>query len=311
MKTVISGDRRSPYAHPDENRTFSVAECLRLQGFPADWQLVGSVRDKFLQLGNAAPVPLAYAAAMSAKAALPNHAFLSPSAASRWLTCNAAPYREAGYPDTSSEAAKIGTAAHELLERAMKKPHAKLSGAVSKIAENGHTFTAEMCDHIDRVRAAITAEYPGARWLIEKKVPIGEAFGCADLLWGTADLIGSLGNRLIIADLKYGKHAVSPENNTQLLLYAIGVAYKTGWRHEFIDLVILQPRTGKLLKKASYTLKALKMVKGLYALQIKNVLAANAESTAVPGNHCYFCKASNDCSEKRAAEASKQFAEFL
>jgi hypothetical protein len=53
--------------HPDEQRTLSVAECLRLQGFPDDWQLAGSVRDKFLQLGNAVPVPLAYAAAQSIK----------------------------------------------------------------------------------------------------------------------------------------------------------------------------------------------------------------------------------------------------
>lgn len=46
-------------AHPSELRPLSVEEYLRLQGFPDDWQVEGTTAQKYRQLGNAVPVPLA------------------------------------------------------------------------------------------------------------------------------------------------------------------------------------------------------------------------------------------------------------
>ncbi|WP_405075861.1 DNA cytosine methyltransferase [Ligilactobacillus acidipiscis] len=44
--------------HPRENRPLSVEEYSRIQGFPDDWYIEGSLLEKYKQIGNAVPVPL-------------------------------------------------------------------------------------------------------------------------------------------------------------------------------------------------------------------------------------------------------------
>lgn len=70
LMTKTGGNRRSPLAHPDQDRPLSVEEYRVLQGFPEDFLIVGSVRSQHEQLGNAVPVPLGYAAALTAKETL-------------------------------------------------------------------------------------------------------------------------------------------------------------------------------------------------------------------------------------------------
>lgn len=47
--------------HPTKDRPLSVAEYARIQQFPPDWKLVGTLASKYRQLGNAVPVGLAKA----------------------------------------------------------------------------------------------------------------------------------------------------------------------------------------------------------------------------------------------------------
>ena len=51
------------FIHPEINRPISVLEYARVQGFPDDWHIVGSVSDKYRLIGNAVPVYLSYAVA--------------------------------------------------------------------------------------------------------------------------------------------------------------------------------------------------------------------------------------------------------
>lgn len=44
--------------HPFENRPLSIQEYLRIQGFPIDYQIYGTLNDKYKQIGNAVPVQL-------------------------------------------------------------------------------------------------------------------------------------------------------------------------------------------------------------------------------------------------------------
>ena len=44
--------------HPTENRPLSVEEYKRVQGFPDDWWIAGSISDQYRQIGNAVPVML-------------------------------------------------------------------------------------------------------------------------------------------------------------------------------------------------------------------------------------------------------------
>lgn len=45
-------------AHPEENRPLSIEEYKRIQEFPDDWVLCGSLLDQYKQVGNAVPVSL-------------------------------------------------------------------------------------------------------------------------------------------------------------------------------------------------------------------------------------------------------------
>jgi len=48
----------SALCHPDQDRPISVLEAAALQGFPTDWQFVGAMNARYMQIGNAVPVPL-------------------------------------------------------------------------------------------------------------------------------------------------------------------------------------------------------------------------------------------------------------
>jgi DNA (cytosine-5)-methyltransferase 1 len=46
--------------HPFEDRPLSIQEYMAIQGFPLDYELQGSLNDKYAQVGNAVPVKLSY-----------------------------------------------------------------------------------------------------------------------------------------------------------------------------------------------------------------------------------------------------------
>lgn len=48
-------------AHPKMNRPLTVEEYKRLQQFPDDWQIQGSILNQYKQIGNAVPIGLGYA----------------------------------------------------------------------------------------------------------------------------------------------------------------------------------------------------------------------------------------------------------
>ena len=55
--------------HPDDIRPLSIAEYVRIQGFPDDWHVKGGTGSKYRQLGNAVPVRLAHALGLAVQSA--------------------------------------------------------------------------------------------------------------------------------------------------------------------------------------------------------------------------------------------------
>lgn len=53
--------------HPDQDRTISIREAARSQGFPDNFKFSGSILDRFRQVGNAVPPPLSIAFAREFK----------------------------------------------------------------------------------------------------------------------------------------------------------------------------------------------------------------------------------------------------
>lgn len=62
--TVAYGNREI-HVHPDGGRRLSVYEAMLLQGFPLDFQLLGSLSSQITQVCNAVPPPIAQAMAVS------------------------------------------------------------------------------------------------------------------------------------------------------------------------------------------------------------------------------------------------------
>jgi len=65
--TGKSNRKGSAMCHPSDSRPLSVLECARLQGFPDEWKICGSVADQYLQIGNAVPIALGRAIGESLK----------------------------------------------------------------------------------------------------------------------------------------------------------------------------------------------------------------------------------------------------
>lgn len=68
------------YIHPSRNRTITVREAARLQGFPDTFKFMGSRTQQFKQVGTAVPPLLARAVAVEIRKALENAALRSDSA---------------------------------------------------------------------------------------------------------------------------------------------------------------------------------------------------------------------------------------
>lgn len=65
-------------AHPEENRPLSIEEYKRLQEFPDDWQLAGSLVQQYKQVGNAVPRSLGRAIGVLAAALIDGKLPLPP-----------------------------------------------------------------------------------------------------------------------------------------------------------------------------------------------------------------------------------------
>ncbi|MCP1286272.1 DNA cytosine methyltransferase [Mammaliicoccus sciuri] len=58
--TTSPAQKQTERCHPDETRPFTVREYARIQSFPDEFIFVGSMNNKYKQIGNAVPVNLAY-----------------------------------------------------------------------------------------------------------------------------------------------------------------------------------------------------------------------------------------------------------
>lgn len=148
-----------------------------------------------------------------------SHSELSPSSSSRWLNCTASVYEVRRYKNNNSSSAQEGTKAHELAEVLLSNSNADLSGYDDGMVEYIEGYVNYVEDYSKGSSAV----------LVEQKVSMDEWVPDA---FGTVDAIVLDEGMCHIIDLKYGKGVpVFAENNTQLMLYALG-AYETyGYIH--------------------------------------------------------------------------------
>lgn len=232
-----------------------------------------------------------------------DHALLSASGAHRWLLCTPSAKLEGKFPDTTSEAAKEGTLAHELAELKVRNyfnpddvSKRKLTYAVKKLKEN-ELWQDEMITHtdtyVDYIRD-ISVKLPSQPAVeIEKRLDLGAYVPDG---FGTADFIMFQGEDLYVVDFKYGKGVpVSAEENPQMMLYALGAykAYCFLYPIRNIHLAIVQPRLDSVSEWSCSLDDLLKF--GIYVTE-RAALAIKGEGDFCPGEkQCRFCRAKQQC----------------
>lgn len=236
------------------------------------------------------------------------HALLSPSSAHRWMTCTPSAQLEAQFPDTVSSAAAEGTLAHEICEiKARQKFFKKTDiGYMAKnvatrelnklrkdplFADEMEGFTDDYVSELDCQALGFT-EHPHIA--LETKLDLTDWIPGG---FGTADCIMIGGDKLLVADFKYGKGVkVAAEDNPQMQIYALGAWKKFSLVYSIkrVVMMIIQPRLSVNPEIWEESIEDLldfgESVKGLAQM------AAAGEGDFVPGDEqCRFCRARERC----------------
>ena len=267
------------------------------------------------------------------------HARLAPSAAKRWINCPGSVKATEHLPDSTSEAAAEGTAAHELCSLCLetganpsdyagmyvdiktKDPAKRFVDTPEDTSEELRFFEIddEMVDgvqmYVDHVMALID-QAPGDAFALEVEQRLDmthlhpEIFGTGD-----ATVLDIDERHLHVVDFKYGKGiAVDADDNPQLLLYAAGAARRHhNARIEKLTMHIVQPRAAH--PKGPIREFPIDLI-DLFDFEDKIQAAALATDAADapfnPGPWCHdsFCKLQGACPANRSFRLEAAGAEF-
>ena len=224
------------------------------------------------------------------------HALLSASGSARWLNCTPSPLLEDQYPDSDSEAAAEGTAAHELAEYKLRQLMGVDAGERPTSQWDSEEMESHTDDYADHVMATLSHAQetsPAATLLIEHRLDfshlVPEGFG-------TGDAIIIADDTMTIIDLKYGKGVeVSAEANPQMRLYALGALHQFGMIYDIrkVKMVIFQPR---LNNTSIDEIDAQELITwGNDVVRPTAATAMAGEGELTPGDWCQFCKHAPAC----------------
>lgn len=234
------------------------------------------------------------------------HATLSASGAARWLACTPSARLEEYFPESTSEYAEEGTAAHEVGELTASYYLGNISEAEYENRRlelsHGKYYTAEMQECAN--------DY--ARFVLEKLKATQET--CADALveletrvdfskwvksgFGTCDCCIIADGTLEIVDLKYGKgHRVEAFENPQMRLYALGAIayYSVLYDIKSVRMTIFQPRLEQGISTDEISVKELLNWAKTY-VKPRAALAYEGKGEFAPSEEtCKFCRAKAQC----------------
>ena len=244
------------------------------------------------------------------------HAFLSPSAAHRWLNCTPAPALERGIDDPGSDFAREGTLAHAYCAKRLKEflhlPTDDEDNEIAELSEGYHT--GEMEEYVDFYVSEVIGRYNealshtrDAMLLVEVQLDfskwIPESFG-------TSDAVIIADGRMDVIDFKYGKGVfVKAERNPQMMIYGLGAYEFFSDEYRIVEIrhTIIQPRLGNV---SDYTVSIPELISWAESvLKPRASMAFHGRGETMPGEWCQFCKAKARCRglATKAVETVRRF----
>jgi hypothetical protein len=195
--------------------------------------------------------------------------------------------------DTTTVYAAEGTAAHELAEMSLREGVDPLMYVGKRI--DGIGVTKEMAlavgMYVDKVQAL--AESCGAEPQLEVRFSLAKLRdpGPPVPMFGTADCVvyDEGRNHLHVMDYKHGRGiVVEAEENSQLMLYALGAVLQLGVKPDRITVWIVQPRAPHREGVVrDFTFSWERMIDFRHELE--------ADAPLAVGDHCRFCPAQAVC----------------
>ncbi|MDR1914395.1 MAG: DUF2800 domain-containing protein, partial [Clostridiales bacterium] len=245
------------------------------------------------------------------------HALLSPSAASRWMTCPPSARLETKFENTTSVYAEEGLLAHSLADALCKYSVGTLIGEdfATVLGQIGHSqyYNSEMHGYIDAYSQYVaecfaTAKARTGDAVIETEVKfdlrkyIPDSFGTSDVV-----IIGD--GIMQVIDLKYGQGVpVDAENNKQMMIYALGALEKYDFLYDIhtVNMTIYQPRLDNI---STWDLPVEDLREWAETeLKVKAALAYDGAGDYKAGGHCRFCRAKAIC--RARAEENLRLAQY-
>ncbi len=255
-----------------------------------------------------------------------SHAKLSPSSAHRWLHCAGSMILEKDLPDSTSEHAELGTAAHFLASECLEQGKeatdflnrtiqisngtALWKDETDLVGQSFFTVDLEMTENIQKYLDAVRSQAEGNQLLVEQRVSFGAYIDAQDA-FGTSDVIILTPDEIQVHDLKYGRGVkVDATGNEQLNLYGLGALDEFGVFGDFkqVRKVIHQPRIGHFSEEVvtveqleEFAQDVKQSVAHIRALEIgledgDGGAIADFEGSFNPGEkQCQWCKAKATC----------------
>jgi hypothetical protein len=220
------------------------------------------------------------------------HAKLSASGSAKWLGCPASVGMEAGYKDSTSVFAQEGTAAHEVADLCLQNNRnaAFYIGETIEKNEVDEDMAGYVQEYLDYVRSFKGILFPEQRVDFSNFIP--EGFGTSDAI-----VIDEKAKTVHVHDLKYGKGIeVSAIDNTQGMLYAIGVMNDYGYIYDIETVVIhiIQPRKWNF---SQWEIPVSDLMLWANWAKERAELSLTKDAPFNPSEKsCQWCKAKGDCS---------------
>ena len=224
------------------------------------------------------------------------HAMLSPSAASRWMSCTASAALEASLPGQTTSFAKEGTQAHVVAEFAAREalglplPPNMFDTPDDEMMEAAAIYADHIKETYLKAKETCTDVIAETEIRLDLTAWIPEGFGTADCLI-VAD------GTLYVIDFKYGKGVlVEAEGNKQMMIYALGAL---GWADllysiNTVCMTIIQPRINNI-STADITAAELRMWGAEVLAPIAQIAYEGLGEFKPSEDACRFCRANGSC----------------